>query len=83
MKITYRAGRKEDCSKLAELIHIASGGVVEFLYHELIPGQTPVQILAGNLAADYDCHNKRIGFEIVSHIEMDSHELIPHKGGAF
>ena len=189
MNIIYRAGQKEDCLKLAELIHIASGGVVEFLYHELVPGQTPVQILAGNLAADYDYHTfrdaivaeceqkvigmslsyrshfhrisdgmrkffpeerlnhiknifasrvenslyldtlcvdrdfrgkgvgrkivsltrekareqgintlslivladntdaqklyKRIGFEIVSHIEMDSHELIPHKGGAF
>ena len=25
----------------------------------------------------------RLGFEIVSHVEMDSHELIPHEGGAF
>ena len=59
MNITYRAGKMEDCSKLAELINIASDGVVEFLYHDLIPNQTPVQILAGNLAADYDYHTFR------------------------
>ena len=189
MNITYRDGRIEDCLKLAELNYIASDGVVEFLYHNLIPGQSPVQIVAGNFAADYDYHTyrdaivavheqkvigmslsypshyhrisdgmrkffpeerlnhiknifssrvenslyldtlcvdrdfrrkgvgrklisltqekardqgiyllslivladntyaqklyKRLGFEIVSHIEMDSHELIPHDGGAF
>jgi hypothetical protein len=37
MNITYRTGRKEDCPKLAELVYIASDGVVEFLFHELIP----------------------------------------------
>jgi len=189
MNIKYRAGKIEDCPQLAEFIYIASDDVVEFLYHELIPGQTPVQILAGNLAADYDYHTfrdaivaeceqkiigmslsypshfhrisdgmksffpeerlnhiknifvsrvensfyidtlcvardfrgkgvgsklisltrekaqhqkintlslivladntdaqklyKNLGFETVSHIEMDSHELIPHDGGAF
>ena len=25
----------------------------------------------------------RYGFEVVCHIDMDSHELIPHEGGAF
>jgi len=189
MNINYRPGRIDDCSRLAEFISIASGGVVEFLYHDLIPGQTTLQILAGNLAADYAYHTfrdaivaqyeqevigmslsypshfhrisdgmrrffpadrlkhiknifasgvenslyldtlcvdqqyrgkgigsqlialtrdkardqgintlslivladntdaqklyQRLGFEIVSHIEMDSHELIPHEGGAF
>ena len=189
MDINYRTGRIEDCSRVAEFVYIASGGVVEFLFHDLIPGQTPVQIVANDLSADRDYHTfrdaivaeygqkvigmslsypshfhrisdgmrkffpadrlnhikniftsgvenslyldtlcvddefrgngigsnlisltqkkagehgidtlslivladntdaqklyKRLGFEMVCHIEMDSHELIPHEGGAF
>ena len=52
MSITYRSGRKEDCSKLAELVYMASDGVVEFLYHDLIPGLKPQQIVAHNLEKD-------------------------------
>jgi ribosomal protein S18 acetylase RimI-like enzyme len=59
MDVNYRAGRLEDCPKLAEFIYIASDGVVEFLFHNLIPGQTPVQIVAGNLSADRDHHTFR------------------------
>jgi ribosomal protein S18 acetylase RimI-like enzyme len=38
-------------------------------------------VLADNTGAQklYNRH----GFEIVHHIEMDSHELIPHEGGAY
>ena len=59
MDITYRAGKIEDCRKLAELNYIASGGVVEFLFHDLIPGRSPVQIVAANFAADHDYHTFR------------------------
>ena len=52
MNITYRTGRKEDCSKLAEFIYIASDGVVEFLFHGLIPGRSPQQIMAQSLEKD-------------------------------
>jgi ribosomal protein S18 acetylase RimI-like enzyme len=189
MNIIYRPGRIEDCSSLAEFVDTASDGVVEFLFHDLIPDQTPVQIVALNLSEDRDHHTfrdaivaqseqkvigmslsypshfhrisngmrnflppdrlkhvenifnsgvqnslyldtlcvdqefrgkgvgsklisltrkkagdhgidtlslivladntdaqklyKRLGFETVCHIEMDSHELIPHEGGAF
>jgi hypothetical protein len=38
----YRPAEKEDSAKLAELINIASDGVVEYLFHDLIPGMTPV-----------------------------------------
>ena len=44
MDIAYRNGRKEDCATLAEFVSIAAGGIIEFLYHELIPGMTPVEV---------------------------------------
>ncbi len=46
MEIKYRPGEKRDCVKLAELINIASDGVVEYLFHNLVPGMTPVQVIA-------------------------------------
>ena len=52
MNIIYREGRKEDSLRLAELINIASEGVVEYLFHDLIPDLTPVQIIAHNLESD-------------------------------
>jgi ribosomal protein S18 acetylase RimI-like enzyme len=52
MNIRYRNGRKEDCQKLAEFIYIASDGVVEFLFHDLIPGLSPQQIVAHNIEKD-------------------------------
>ncbi len=48
MKIEYRPGEKKDCAKLAELINIASDGVVEYLFHDLVPGMSPVQVIAHN-----------------------------------
>ncbi len=59
MNITYRDGRKEDSPKLAELVNIASDGVVEFLFHNLIAGISPVQIVAQNMARDRDHHSYR------------------------
>jgi ribosomal protein S18 acetylase RimI-like enzyme len=52
MDIIYRDGRKEDSLRLAELVNIASEGVVEYLFHDLIPDLTPVQIIAHNLESD-------------------------------
>lgn len=52
MEIKYRVGIKEDSSKIAELINTASDGVVEYLFHELVPGLTPVQVVAHNLQND-------------------------------
>ena len=49
MEIKYRVGIKEDSYKIAELINTASDGVVEYLFHELVPGMTPVQVVAHNL----------------------------------
>jgi GNAT superfamily N-acetyltransferase len=119
MNITYREGRREDCSKLAEFIYTASDGVVEFLFRDLIPGHSPQKIVAHNieknfrdkgiggelisltkqkavdqgfnslsliaLADNTDAHRLyyRCGFEIVSPVAMEPHELIPHEGGAY
>lgn len=52
MEINYRIANKTDCARMAELINIASGGVVEFLFHDLMPKLTPQQIVAHNLESD-------------------------------
>ena len=52
MDITYRSGRKEDCPKLAEFVYIASDGVVEYLFRDLLDGVSPVEMVAHNLAKD-------------------------------
>ena len=52
MAIEYRPAEVADCAKIAELINVASDGVVEYLFHDLIPKMTPVQIMAYNLGKD-------------------------------
>ena len=52
MTITYRTGQKKDCPRLAEFVYIASDGVVEFLFHDLIDGISPIQMVTHNLAKD-------------------------------
>lgn len=59
MAIQYRPAHKEESVKLAEMINIASGGVVEYLFHDLIPGMTPVQAVAYNLENDNYPHSYR------------------------
>ncbi len=52
MKVIYRDGRKEDSANIARLDDIASGGALEFLFHDLVPNMTPVQIVTSNLEKD-------------------------------
>ena len=52
MQISYRDGRNEDCAILAKLINIASEGIIEYLFHDLIPDMTSVQMVAHNLSAE-------------------------------
>ncbi len=59
METKYRSGKKQDCVKLAELINIASDGVVEYLFHDLVPGMTPTQVVAHNLENDNYPHSYR------------------------
>lgn len=57
MDITYRTAGKADCLQMAKMINIASGGVVEFLFHDLVPELTPVQIVAHNLENSPGAHS--------------------------
>ncbi len=57
MGIQYRSGKKEDSGKIAELINIASDGVVEYLFQDLVPGMSPVQVVAHNLENDNYPHS--------------------------
>jgi len=52
MEIICRPAQKEDCSTVAEMINIASSGLVEFMFHDLVPGMTPVQMITFSLAED-------------------------------
>lgn len=52
MNIDYRIGKKGDCPRIAALINIASGGVIEYLFYGLVPAQSPVEIIAYNLESD-------------------------------
>jgi len=46
MDILYREANIEDCFKIAEGVDLASGGIVEFLFHDLLKNQTPTQVMA-------------------------------------
>ncbi len=52
MSLKFRPAEKEDCTKLAELINIASSGIMEYLFHDLVPGTTLVQVVAHNLESE-------------------------------
>ena len=49
MSYEYGPAEKKDCAVLAELINLASDGVVEYLFRDLVPGMAPVQLIAHNL----------------------------------
>jgi ribosomal protein S18 acetylase RimI-like enzyme len=50
--IKFRQGRKKDSRKIAELDYIASDGAIEYLFHDLVPGLSPVDIVASNIKND-------------------------------
>lgn len=49
MNILYRTGRPEDSFKIAEGIDLASGGIMEFLFHDLLGQHTRAQIMAKSI----------------------------------
>ena len=57
MDILYRNGKKEDSLRIAELIDIASGGTVNYLFHDVVPNMTPVQLIAHGLATENPSHS--------------------------
>lgn len=52
----YEPAQKIDCAVLAEFINMASDGVVEYMFHDLVPGATPIQIVAHSLEDDSRPH---------------------------
>lgn len=62
MEIKYRDAQKEDCSKVAEYINLASDGVVDYLFKDIVPGMTVAQILTYNLENEngYDSYKSVI-----------------------
>lgn len=57
MSYEYGPAEKKDCATLAEFINMASDGVVEYLFHDLVPGMTPVQLIAHNLENEDTSHS--------------------------
>jgi len=59
MNVSYREGKKGDCYRIAELDYIASDGAVEYLFHDLIPGLSALQLLSNGLEQDEYPHTFR------------------------
>ncbi|WP_233152880.1 GNAT family N-acetyltransferase [Motiliproteus sp. MSK22-1] len=57
--MNYRQGNKGDCCRIAELDHIASGGAVEYLFHDLIPNKSALELLSDGLEQDVYSHTFR------------------------
>lgn len=57
MGITYRPGEKEDSSQIAEMINTASDGVAAYLFQDVVPGMSPVQVMAHGLENDSYPHS--------------------------
>ncbi len=56
MNITFQTAVENDSLVIADMINFASGGVVEFLFHDLITGMTPAQMIAFSLKEDKNYH---------------------------
>lgn len=57
MNVTYRQGRKSDCHEIAKLDNIASGGALEYLFHDLVPNMTATELLSSSLEKDIYPHS--------------------------
>lgn len=56
MEVLYRTGLRDECARLAELIHEASAGIAEYLYDGLVRGSTSIELLARGLAIEDHPH---------------------------
>lgn len=50
--VRFRPGEKPDCPKLGELVRLSSGGVVDYLYHDIRPGSSAAETVAHTLKQD-------------------------------
>jgi len=71
MSYKYGPAEKKDCAALAEFINMASDGVVEYLFHDLVPGMIPVQLIAHNLDND----NSHYSYKSVI-VARDGHDVV-------
>jgi ribosomal protein S18 acetylase RimI-like enzyme len=55
--VIYRAAKIEDSADLAQLSSIASAGIIDYLFHALIPGMSSIDIVAHNLEGDNYPHS--------------------------
>ncbi len=65
MEISFREALKEECLPIAKLVDIASSGVLDFLYHDLVSGKTPIKLLTEFLANEngyYSYENTVVAF---------------------
>jgi len=62
MDILYRIGKLEDCSKIAEGIDMASGGIMSFLFEGLLENHTVAEVMADLLRDEigYDSYKNAI-----------------------
>lgn len=70
MNLNYRPGKREDCQRIAELDYIASDGVVEYLFHDLVPGVSSLQLLSSGLEQDEYPHTFRSSIVVESDHEI-------------
>ncbi|WP_444944942.1 GNAT family N-acetyltransferase [Microbulbifer sp. ZKSA006] len=59
MHVNYKQGTQADCQRIAELDYIASEGAVEYLFHDLIPDCSALQLLYNGLKQDVYPHTFR------------------------
>ena len=51
MGLSDRPAEKADSERIAEFISLASDGVVDYLFHGLVSGMTPVQVVADQIGS--------------------------------
>jgi ribosomal protein S18 acetylase RimI-like enzyme len=59
MHVNYRQGEEGDSQRIAELDNMASDGVVEYLFRDLVPTMSAIDVLANGLEKDVYPHTFR------------------------
>jgi len=62
MNIHYQIAEESNCRQIAEMVHFATKGMIDFLFHDLIPGMTPTQMIEFSLKEDKDYHTYKNTF---------------------
>lgn len=59
MNVNYRQGKRDDCRRIAELDYMASGGAVEYLFHDLLANKSALELVSDSLEKDIYPHTFR------------------------